>query len=177
MKESKIAGYLALVGTSQFLILMIVAEALYPGYSVKNNYISDLGVGRTAVIFNVSVALLGVLVIVASILMRKVFSYASYLVLLNGIGALIVGLFPETTGLPHLIGALSAFLFGGLAAILTSIKRNYFWTVLGAITLISLFLYLGKMYGPLGNGGLERLIVYPELVWGISLGTYLIEYK
>ena len=39
-----IAGALLFVGGLQFTLGMIVAEAVYPNYSVSRNYISDLGV-------------------------------------------------------------------------------------------------------------------------------------
>jgi len=161
-----------LIGTSQFLLLMIVAEALYPGYSVNHNYISDLGVGKTAIIFNTSIMIMGIMVIMASILLNAM-RYYTPLLFLVGLGAFLVGAFPETTGLPHLLAALITFLFGGISAIVVSIRRNYFWTVLGILTLIALVLYIAKDYGSLGTGGMERMIVYPEIIWGISFGTYL----
>ncbi len=40
-----IAGSLILTGSGLFLLGMVVAEAHYPGYSARENYISDLGVG------------------------------------------------------------------------------------------------------------------------------------
>jgi len=172
LNKNRIAGYLVLIGVSQFLLLMIVSEALYPGYSVNHNYISDLGVGKTAIIFNTSIIIMGIMVMIASILLnaRK---YYTPLLFLVGLGAFLVGTFPETTGLPHSIAALITFLFGGIGAIAISIRRNYFWTVLGILTLISLILYIAKDYGSLGVGGMERMIVYPEIIWGISFGTYL----
>ncbi len=174
---NKIAGYLILVGVSEFLLLMLIAEFLYPGYSVSHNYISDLGVGKTAIIFNTSIIIMGLLIIIASILIRNTVkpSFATYTILLTGLGAMFVGIFPETTGTPHLISALIAFLFGGISSILTSVyERNYFWTALGLITLVSLALFISKSYEGLGPGGMERLIVYPELIWGISFGTKLL---
>ena len=45
----KVAGTLFLVATSQFVIGLVVAEALYPGYSISSNYISDLGVGASEI--------------------------------------------------------------------------------------------------------------------------------
>ncbi|ARM74671.1 DUF998 domain-containing protein [Acidianus manzaensis] len=171
MDRSKISGYLILVGVSQFILFIIVAEALYPGYSIRSNYVSDLGVGSTAIIFNGSIIFMGLLIIVSSILLWR--SY-SFLIFITGVGAMFVGIFPETTGYPHLISALIAFLFGGISAIVTSFHRNYFWSILGIITLVSLVLFILKIY-PIGPGGTERLIIYPELIWGISFATYLIE--
>jgi hypothetical membrane protein len=38
----KVAGALVFIGGSQFVLGMLVAEALYLGYSISQNYISDL---------------------------------------------------------------------------------------------------------------------------------------
>jgi len=124
LNRTKVSGYLILVGVSQFLLFFIISEILYPNYSVKYNYISDLGVGKTAIIFNTSIVIMGILVIIASILLRANYSPLVFLV---GLGAALVGIFPENTGLPHLIASLITFLFGGIGALVTSIKRNYFW--------------------------------------------------
>ncbi|MDT7861755.1 MAG: DUF998 domain-containing protein [Saccharolobus sp.] len=173
IRENKISGYLILIGVSQFFLCMLIAEAIYPNYSIKSNYISDLGIGKTAIIFNTSIILMGVLIIIASITLRKLISILFFM---TGLGSMLVGIFPETTGLIHLIAALIAFLFGGIGAVVTSITNKiYFWTILGFITLLCLILYLLKYYGQLGAGGMERLIVYPELIWGISFATYLIK--
>jgi len=39
------------------MVGMMMAEALYSGYSARDNYISDLGVGPSALVFNSSVFL------------------------------------------------------------------------------------------------------------------------
>ena len=62
------AGALFFFGAVQFIIALMVAEALYPAYSISGNWISDLGVGSTAWIFNSSVFLFGACVITASYL-------------------------------------------------------------------------------------------------------------
>ena len=41
-----------LFGAAQFLLCLAAAEALFPGYSVSKNAISDLGVGITAPLFS-----------------------------------------------------------------------------------------------------------------------------
>src|SRR5579875_2759701 len=38
-----VAGLLLFIGILQFLFSLMAAEFLYPGYSVSQNYISDLG--------------------------------------------------------------------------------------------------------------------------------------
>jgi hypothetical membrane protein len=57
--SAKVAGALIFIAASQFVLGLIVAEALYSGYSGSKNYISDLGVGPSSMIFNSSVFLMG----------------------------------------------------------------------------------------------------------------------
>ncbi len=40
--NGKVAGMLFFIAATHFVLGLIVAEALYPGYSISNNYISDL---------------------------------------------------------------------------------------------------------------------------------------
>lgn len=69
--DGKIAGALIFVGAVQFILCMIMAECLYPKYSVSENYISDLGVGATAPIFNISVFLLGATVAASAYFLKR----------------------------------------------------------------------------------------------------------
>jgi hypothetical membrane protein len=184
----KIFGALLFVGTVQFVILMNVAEQLYPGYSVSLNYISDLGatcrrtcqiVQPTAVIFNSSIVLLGLLMIIGAYCVRRSFRSRplTALLMLTGIGALGVGLFPETTGIIHHIFSAVVFLFGGLSAIasfqIAKRPMSYLSTLMGLVTLVALALYLSNIFLGLGPGGMERMIAYPALLWGVGLGGHL----
>lgn len=175
----KVAGSLLFVAGAQFLIGMLIATALHAGYSVANNYISDLGVGSTALVFNLSVIVLGVLNVAASyFLYRGIDSrLLSVLVGLNGIGAIGVGVFPETTGAPHGVSALIAFLFGALAAIASFRQQkspfSIFSIILGVLSLVSLVLFAAGVTLGLGVGGIERMIAYPAIVWAVVFGGYL----
>jgi hypothetical membrane protein len=66
--RNKVAGTLFFIADTQFVLCLIIAEALYPGYSVSANYISDLGVGPSALVFNATVFLLGLLLLVGTYL-------------------------------------------------------------------------------------------------------------
>ena len=166
---------------------MLVAEAVYPGYSISQNYISDLGVGPSALIFNSSVFLLGLMVVLGAYFMRRSFRdrLVTGLLVLAGVGAMGVGLFPENNPVMHRIVADVAFNFGGLAPIaacrLLRKPFNYFSLVLGLVSLCAMVLLsaqysfgLGEQYFlGLGPGGMERMIVYPVLLWEMGLGGYL----
>jgi len=95
----KAAGALVFVGGAQFMLGMLVAEALYPGYSISQNYISDLGVGPSASIFNSSVFLLGLMVLVGTYFLQRSFRnrLVTGLLVLAGVGAMVWECFPRTT--------------------------------------------------------------------------------
>ena len=192
--DRKVAGLLLFVGAVEFVFGLNLAEDLYPGYSVSMNYISDLGancdatcniVQPSSTIFNSSVFLLGLLVLVATFFIYRAYrtKFLTTLLGLSGIGAMGVGVFTETTPSMHWIVSLIAFLFGGLSAIasyrIVKAPIGYLSIVLGVLSLASLFLFisgeflgLGKFLG-LGPGGMERLIVYPIMLWALGLCGYM----
>jgi hypothetical membrane protein len=191
LANSKIAGTLLLVGGAQFIIALIIAEAIYPDYSVARNYISDLGVwgSNSALVFNSSIMIFGLSVLVSSYFINKQFKNRTIAVLfaLAGTGSLGVGLFPENTfiingiSVIHSISALLAFVFGGIAAIslfkITKSPFRYLSVIVGAAALIAMVLFItmrdsGAM--GLGVGGMERMIAYPTIVGIIGFGGYLL---
>ncbi len=176
-----VAGLLIFIGVAEFLLLMLIAEALYPGYSVSRNYISDLGVGPTAIIFNSSIIIMGLLLIIAAVLIWGLSKVFAVTIALTGIGAMGVGIFPETIHPFHLIFALIAFLFASISSYPTiKISRSpgrALWPILGTISLIALILYIMHMYLGLGPGGMERMIVYPNLIWALAFSAELMNYQ
>lgn len=181
--NSKVAGALIFVGATQFILCMLIAECIYPGYSVSNNYISDLGKldEPSAPIFNASVFLLGLTVVAGAYFLRQTIKNRIFLCLLIlcGVGAMGVGIFPEDFGLIHFVVSLIAFLFGALSAVASyrfqKAPLSYFAVVLGVISLVALILFGQGVYLGLGKGGMERMIAYPILLWAIGFGGYLIK--
>lgn len=183
------AGVAIFVGAVQFSIGLILAEIYYPNYNVSTNYVSDLGANctpspclmnqPTSTIFNSSIVLLGLTILVGAFFLQRAFHWkpATALIAIAGVGALGVGLFPETTGVWHGIFSLIVFLFAGLSAVVTARFQKkpmfYFSILLGFVTLGALFLYVGSIYLGLGPGGMERMIVYPALLWSLAFGGHL----
>jgi hypothetical membrane protein len=99
----KLAGALVFVGGAQFVLGMLVAEALYRGYSISQNYISDLGAGPSALIFNSSVFLFGLMIIVSAYFVHLSMKdrLVTGLRVLAGVGAMGVGVFPENRSGSH----------------------------------------------------------------------------
>jgi hypothetical membrane protein len=188
LSRIRVSGALIFLASTQFLLGMLLAESLYPGYSVSLNYISDLGatcrttcafVQPSSLMFDSSVFLLGALLVIGAYLFRLGSgSVLSPLLLgVTGLGAMGVGVFPETAGMLHPVVSLVAFMGGGLAA-LSTFKHSkpvlcYFAAILSAMTLVALVLFATGIYLGLGAGGMERMIAFPIIIWGIAFGGYL----
>ncbi len=191
---SRLAGASLFFGAAQFLLSMIAAEALYPGYSTSKNYISDLGVGQAALLFNSSITLFGLCVLAGAYFKGKDMEAAetcgqadgasgkAFPVLLSiaGIGACGVGIFPETAGALHLASAAAVFFFGAASALYAGIRTgmpppfSWFSIALGTVSLAALASTLLKadLFG-LGLGGMERMIAYPIIAWCLAYSGML----
>ena len=190
------AGAIFIIAATQFTLCLIIAEATYPGYSISSNYISDLGVGSSAIIFNSSVFLLGLLILIGTYFLRHSpnFKTENILLLLMAIAAMGVGIFTKNFTLAHGTVSSAAFFFAGLAAIFSfKIQKkplSIISIILGAMTLTALALfsagiiasgsltsniaYDSNFYLGLGPGGMERMTVYPALIWLTEFGAHLI---
>lgn len=190
--DGKTAGAIIFVGAVQFILCLTIAEALYPAYSVSENYISDLGVGVSAPIFNASVFVLGLAAVASVYFMQSFVRDKIFLTFLAlcGIGAMGVGVFPENYGVIHTFFSLIAFLFGALSAIASyKIQKptlSYLAAVLGLISLAALVVFgfsevsvhfdggkAADFYLGLGKGGMERMIAYPIILWAAGFGGHL----
>jgi hypothetical membrane protein len=174
------AGLLLLVAGSAVLLGIMTAEVLYPSdYNAHRNTVSDLGAMRpenivrqpSAAIFNTTMIIAGALVALAAVLLYR--SRAGLLASLPvaglGLGMVGVGIFPGNTVMAvHQLVSMATFLSGGLAAILTarlsSRALRPVHLVLGTVTLTFLlgavFLAGLPVFDRLGEGGLERWIIY-----------------
>ncbi len=124
---------------------------------------------------NVSLVLLGITTTTGSILVYQSVRKSKVgfcLMAIAGIGAIIVGLFPEDTVFwAHILGQDLAFVGGNIALIVfgfTFHVRQWFrwYSILsGAVALIALTLFLTHNNFSLGLGGMERTIAYPLLFW------------
>jgi hypothetical membrane protein len=114
--RGNLAGVVFFIAVTQFTLDLIISEALYPSYSMHDNYISNLGVGPSAIIFNASVFLLGLLSLVAVYFLRCVsnFMIVNRLLLLMAVGAMGVGILTKNFTLAHGAVSSAAFFFGGL---------------------------------------------------------------
>ena len=134
----------------------------------------------SASIFNGSTIVLGILVVSSAHSLQKAFGQKvfSLFILFAGFGVTGVGLFPETTGIIHLAVAFVAFIFMGLTVItshrIVRSPLNYFSVILGVLSLAAMVLFMTGNNLGLGVGGMERMIMYPVLIWGLAFAGFLI---
>jgi hypothetical membrane protein len=179
------AGLMFVVLGAAFLTVTMLAASIAPGYDFSGGAISDLGViGETAVLFNVLLVVTGVLNAVGGYLLftwhRRTWLLAVYL--LGGAGAVGAGLLPLDTGGLHSLFALVGFLFFNIEALGTAFvvrgPMKAISLIAGAIGLIFVvIMVIGDagnpgVFGPIGHGGAERMIVYPVMLWLLALGGY-----
>lgn len=181
----KFAGLLTIAAALLLVFFVVMAQSIYPGYNLNTNYISDLGVGMTAPIFNSAIVFFGVMIFMVSylILASRMHRLLAYGFALIGFGAMGVGLFPETTGILHLVFA--GITFGSAALTALGFSRTvkgpmeYISVIAGAIGLAILLLSalrVGSLaFLGLGPGGLEEILFYSEMAWSVIFGIFLIQ--
>ena len=181
-----VPGLLLFILAAGFVTVMMVGTSMAPGYDVQGGAISDLGViGETATLFNGALLAVGLLNIASGYLLYRshghVWVFAVFV--LAGLGAIGAGLVPLNTSDLHGIFALLAFVFFSIEAlaIATLISGPMRWvSVLAGLVGLAfvVLMVIGDsgnpgVFGPIGHGGAERMIVYPSMLWMMAFGGYL----
>ncbi len=181
-------GFFLFIGPLQFILSVLIAEGMAESYDSGLHYVSSLGVGATANLFNTSVLILGICILLGTYFFHLEYPerIPTVFLLLTALSAVGVGVFPEDA--PPFHGIFTGFVFLFAAIFLISIiKVNrslplISLSILGGVILIAslLFLpYLGldvedptKFLGFM-KGTLERFIIYPTLSGFLILSGYL----
>lgn len=182
-----VAGVIILLG-------IITAEALYPAtYTTFDNEISDLGATRppnsiirqpSARIFNTTMLASGAFILASSAALFRSMPQRrmGIWVGLMGLGVFGVGVFPGNMSPWHGMFALLAFVAGGAGAVVCGFATRgpIRWASvgLGTIALGSLVVAMLGDLTPaleeLGDGGVERWVAYPTVLWLTLFGGYLL---
>ena len=191
MNRLNVAGALFFIAGTLILLGIVTAEATYPGYSVSQNYISDLGGATGGAIMQPAGTILDATLVVGGLLIiggayalhraldKRAFPSAlPLLIALAGIGSVGVGIFNETFGIIYWLLSGLTFIAGGFAAIAAFNQQKaplrYFSVILGIIALVfAIGPYVTPAVAFLGVGGAERWVVYPIVLWLIGFGGYL----
>jgi hypothetical membrane protein len=184
--RQRLAGLLLFVLAGQFMTVIMLAASIVPGYDFKSAAISDLGVfPETALLFNASLVAVGLLNLAGGYLFyrshRRLWILTPFV--LAGVGAVGAGLFPLSSGDLHSLFALVAFLFFNVQAIASGAVLPGYMKVVsmlaGSVGLVFVLLMIvgdsgnAAVFGAIGHGGTERMIVYPVMLWMLALGGYL----
>lgn len=186
-RNRRLAGLALFALGAGFLTVVMLAAAMAPGYDLNTAAISDLGVtAETALLFNATLVVVGLLNLVGGYLLYRDHGRLRVLFpfVLAGVGAIGAGVFPlDVSGL-HGLFALLAFVFFNVQALALAPRLDgpmrALSLVLGLVGLaFVVVMAVGDagntaVFGPIGHGGTERLIVYPPMVWSIVVGGYLL---
>ena len=140
-------------------------------------------------VFNTSIIVDGILLVLGVFLVRtslpkgKTGTIGLGLLVAAGIGSVGVGLFPEDANfLVHSLSAALVFLAGNLALIILTLSKftgtkwiafRLYSILSGSVGLTAFILFLSMVYGPIGVGGMEHLIVDPLILWLVVTGVRL----
>ena len=174
------------VGSAQFILAAIVAEALDTGYKFSQP-MNWLGGGPAAALFNSSLFLLGLFIIVSAYLILRAFKGVQpkfsnwlfwFLLTMTGIGAAGISIFSENFGTAHVIAVRTFWVFAVPAAIMSYKFQKkpfaYVSVVLGVLILAAAVIFLSPVNDlGLGRGGMQRMIQYPILLWLLGFGANL----
>ncbi len=141
MKYANFA-YAQILGAVIFISLFLVAALSYDNYNPVSNYLSDLGVGKTAVFFNSGVIISGLIGIFFAYGLTTLFKgkgrIGSGLLALSSFFLFLVGIFTEESPLHFYVAAMFFFL-AAVAIIMIGIEmKNRSVIILGAVPVLFL---------------------------------------
>lgn len=195
-------GPLVYVLSVEFFVVQFIAAAAWKlPYSWRVNTISDLGRiacglqdGRYVCSplhawMNLSLIIVGAIMAGGSLLMYQEFreSRAAFvgftLMGIAGAGTVLAGVFAEDANPQlHVIGASLPFILGNVSLLVLGIALyntpgllRVYTFLSGFVALVALCFFAVKQYGSLGEGGLERVVTYPQTIWLVVFGLYLSE--
>ena len=193
--KTKVAGIIFILGSLYYMVAEAISAAFFNASFTDTyifNTISALGIPNSDSplfwLMNSAFILIGLTLIFGNFSKFKDFISKNRLVfyiftLITSFGVIIVGLIhggnPLTSGY-HTLGAVMAILGGNILLVLTALSMDEFKTyqkitlILGVVGLAAfwiMFFNLGNVYMPV----LERLSVYPLILWSFLTGIYLIK--
>lgn len=185
--EAPLAGLLLFAAAAQFMLVMMLAGSIAPGYSQSQGAISDLGaIAETSVLFNASLIAVGGLTAAAGSLLYRRHGrvWLLSLFLLAAAGAFGAGIVPlDRNADIHGLSALVAFVAFGLIPAACAVLLNGWARPLSILATAASVTYVVIMiigdggnpgiFGAIGHGGAERMIVYPVMLWLMAFGGYL----
>ena len=192
----KLGPILYVTSIQYFAVQLFVALQWKPPYNLSRDTISDLGNtacgtwnGRYVCsplhnLMNTSFVVLGITMTLGSVLVSRNFangraSKAGFAAMaVSGVGVIMVGFFPENSvSALHGLGAAIPFVLGNASLIIVALSlkmpallRLYFF-LSGVMALLGLVAYASSYDLGLGEGGIERVVAYPQTVCLIVMAS------
>ena len=184
----------------QYFAVQLLAALRWPRpYSISRDTISDLGNtacgtwnGRYVCsplhdLMNGSFIVLGITMLLGSVLISRRYGNGRLTATgftaigFSGLGVVMVGVFPENS-VPalHALGSELPFTLGNAALIAIAISLamplllRLCVSLSGVAALLALAAYASSHYLGLGEGGIERVVAYPQTICLAAIGCYLI---
>lgn len=196
---ARLGPVLYVAGTQYFAVQLLVALRWPRSYDISRDTISDLGNtacgtwnGRYVCsplhdLMNSSFIVLGITMLLGSVLIFRRYgkgrlAAAGFTAMgISGLGAMLVGIFPENSvpGL-HGLGSVLPFTLGNAALIAMAISLampqllRLCVSLSGVAALLALTAYASSHDLGLGEGGIERVVAYPQTICLAVIGCYLI---
>ena len=196
---ARLGPVLYVAGMQYFAVQLLVALRWTRPYNISRNTISDLGNtacgtwnGRYVCpplhnLMNGSFVVLGITMLLGSVLISRShgkgrMATAGFTAMgLSGLGVVMVGIFPENS-IPalHGLGSALPFTLGNAALIAIAISLamplllRLCVSLSGVAALLALAAYTSSHYLGLGEGGIERVVAYPQTICLAVIGCYLI---
>jgi len=189
--DAGVAGLLFEVGGLAAILLIVIAEAAYPNFSVHANAMSDLSVlkaptfmlGEAAGLFRAVPWIIGAYYLFRNTGRRGLMALA----ILPGVTNLFAVLSPEDVSVVvHSLGAPVTLVTGLIIAYLSyrvvQGPFRYVAMALGATSFLSAVVQFAGYTVPavhglwtiLGPGGWESMSIFPVLLWLVCFGNYLL---
>ncbi|MDQ2814122.1 MAG: DUF998 domain-containing protein [Actinomycetota bacterium] len=182
-----------------FAVQLVVALRWPRPYNISRDTISDLGNSACGTwngryvcspwhdLMNGSFIVLGITMLLGSVLIFRRYgkgrlATAGFTAMgLSGLGVVMVGIFPENS-IPalHGLGSALPFTLGNAALIALAISLamplllRLYVSLCGVAALLALAAYASGHYLGLGEGGMERVVAYPQTICLAVIGCYLI---
>jgi hypothetical membrane protein len=195
----KVGGLCGILGPLVALIIIGVSVSITPWFSLSNNFLSDLGGvkgqepvwaanGSSSLLFNSGVAVVGIMGVFFSLGIMKsgmvkdfIGRVGNKMLLVGMVSLFVIGIMPETTGLPHTIASVLFFILVPVSMVLLGLEMRrerlgQLTIILGLVGFFSLTFFL--LPPPFGSNALAEIITGGMIsLFGIIMGGRLVALK